>query len=614
MRRLVTVLLPAIVAGVVSTMLLAPGSGAVTKGSPAQPFVEVRGEGAWSVSELLVAWQNELLSAKSPVKMTYLRTGSYFGRQDLTQKGVAPDFAISGIPFQPGELDGVKGGASAFISAPVQVGTLGTLVEPPNPGGNAATVEFPVIRFPCNPDDPNTWPPGSVDGSECIVRDRYKGVVKIPAKNLAAMYLNYSPVGQEPKLYAWNDPNMLEALGLNPGEGDQVGNGGADSLLRPGIAARSEPDEITYYLQQYIKRAAPDVWNGEKALTPGIAWEPITERSPRQFGITRPGAEEQVVQLGQNGCGVGGGTCAGGGGIAAVQPQMLETLRRAFPPNNQNNIDVSTTRFAAIQNAAGEWVQPTPSSIDKAVDAGGDEPLYALSHRVPGAYPLVWIDRFYAPAHGLSVEKTEGLAMLLRYLVTTGQDKEAAVGEGRLSAPLVKEALAAADAIVNSNCVGPDRHVARSTDPGPLAPESATAMRSIGTMAHCVSNGTAVGVTTATTFHAGGASSNDLSDQGSTGLPGSGTSGEKFGSSGAATTSPDGTASAARSTAEDGGTSTPGDATGTSRSALLTASKLPLGMPASHSGTDRLATFMLGVGLYLLLRKPCARLFRRLVP
>ena len=65
-----------------------------------------------------------------------------------------------------------------------------------------------------------------------------------------------------------------------------------------------------------------------------------------------------------------------------------------------------------MQNANGDWVAPTADAINKAVDAGGDTPLYALTNKVPGRYPLVWVDHLYAPAHGLSIEKTEGLAML----------------------------------------------------------------------------------------------------------------------------------------------------------------------------------------------------------
>ena len=87
-----------------------------------------------------------------------------------------------------------------------------------------------------------------------------------------------------------------------------------------------------------------------------------------------------------------------------------------------------------MQNANGDWVAPTPDSID----AGGRRPvarapLFALTNKVPGAYPLVWVDHLYAPAHGLSIEKTEALATVIRYLATAGQDAAQPVGEGRLS-------------------------------------------------------------------------------------------------------------------------------------------------------------------------------------
>ena len=48
--------------------------------------------------------------------------------------------------------------------------------------------------------------------------------------------------------------------------------------------------------------------------------------------------------------------------------------------------------------------------------------------RFRAAYPLVWVDHLYAPAHGLSIDKTEGLAMTIRYLATTGQEKEQRLG------------------------------------------------------------------------------------------------------------------------------------------------------------------------------------------
>src|SRR5262249_22219027 len=154
------------------------------------------------------------------------------------------------------------------------------------------------------------------------------------------------------------------------------------------------------------------------------------------------GAEQQLAQLAQNGCGVGTGVGCGSniapnGGIAAAPPSGMISFKSAYPSLRLD--------LPEMENKPGGWGAPTPHSVNKASDASGDVPLYALDHDVAGAYPLVWVDRLYAPAHGLSPQKTEGLAMLIRYIATTGQDNNAKIGEGRLSAPLVAEALAAAN-------------------------------------------------------------------------------------------------------------------------------------------------------------------------
>src|SRR5258708_38606697 len=90
-----------------------------------------------------------------------------------------------------------------------------------------------------------------------------------------------------------------------------------------------------------------------------------------------------------------------------------------------------------------------------------------------------------------------------------GQDVAATVGEGRISNPLVTKSLQAADDLVRSNCVGGDRVVYTSSDPGPFAP-ALPALKNIGPMLHCgVSAGTTTttstaspttGATTPTTF------------------------------------------------------------------------------------------------------------------
>jgi len=233
----------------------------------------------------------------------------------------------------------------------------------------------------------------------------------------------------------------------------------------------------------------------------------------------------------------------------------------------------------------------------------------------------VWIDRLYAPAHGLSIDRTEGIAMLIRYLATTGQEKAAAVGEGRLPSSLVAKALQAADELVVSNCQGADREIVVNADVSPLVPATAKAMRAIGSMAHCVpvapsTTTTATSTTTAATVAptTAPAPPSEVSQQGTPSYVTSGTDGYTASATTAAippsgTTPPTGAAS----------TQTPGGGPATDGAAskkvtgLLTASKLPLPTPSKAPGGDRLATFALGALLYLLGRKPVARLARKVM-
>jgi hypothetical protein len=580
------------IAGLVAMMLVPTSSSATTSAAAPSLFVSLHGEGAWSISEGLVNWQNQLASASSYIDLNYIAHGTLLGKQDLAANNV--DFAISGVPFTADQLAGVPGGAGAFIAAPVDVGTLATLVQPTRSQAST-TAQFVTTRTICNPDDQTTWPPGVTDGSQCTVTGPYDGPVRIPTRNLAAMMLHYSD-GSTPPLFGWNSPDVLRAFGLNPDAGDTIDNYIGQTNFSPGFAGRSDPDEITYYMQQFVKTAAPTVWLGVSKT--GGNWNPITERIPRQPGIQRDGAEEQVNQLAQSGCGTDSSAgCSGGGGIAPAPPSLLGYFKNAFPDQ--------ALGFVQMQNDNGDWVEPTPATINAAIDAGGDTPLYALTHKVSDAYPLVWVDKLYAPAHGLSVEKTEGLSTLIRYLATTGQDGQAALGEGRLSAPLVLQALQAADQLVTSNCVGSDRKIVESTDPGPLAPATATTMRSIGTMEHCVPTGPPPPPTTTSSPSTSPSTPTTAAPFTDTTFASGQTGTGQSNSS--ATTTP--TVSPVTIVTVPAGKSPPSTKP---RSFLLTASKLPLDSPAGASGTDRLTTFLLGAALYLLLRKPLARAFSRL--
>jgi hypothetical protein len=616
--------------GLVMMAVATPASHAGAATAQPQEFVELHGSGAWSVFGELVPWRNQLTTASQYVNMSYVLHGSNIGRQDLINaKNTGTDFAITGVPFSADELKNVTGGASAFISAPVAAASLGMFTQVPamNPG-----IGFFTVRVICDPDDPSTWPPTVTNPDGCLPRAQYHGPIRIPTRNLASMILFYAPDGAGKKLYAWDRPEVLQAFGLDPKTTDF--DVSLKSTGRPALASRSDPDETMYYLQQWIKATEPDLWAGNAEDKPQVSWDPISEFLPGPFGgsQSRDGAEQQVDLLGTgvDGRGVGGQTSASVfGAFAPAPPALLADFNETFHgPTNPTNDPGIQVQLAEMQNATGSYVKLTPDSVTKAIAAGGAAPNYAATHSVAGAYPLAWVDRLYAPAHGLSIAKTEGIAMLIRYLATTGQTKTAAAGDGQLSTALVAEALDNANKLVQSNCPDAKGEIVQSSDPGPLAPPTATEMKSIGPMLHCEPPG-GVATTTTTTVvpppggSTGGTSGNtgsgSSSDFGSSGGSSFGTgsssssSSSSSGSTASSGTSTGSSSSGSGSTSGSGGTTVVvHKKSGSNQSALIVATNLPLPQPDGTTGADRLATFLLGVGLFLLLRKPATRLVQRI--
>lgn len=547
--------------GLVSCILLAAAGTTNGSAAPVKATLSLSGGGSWAAYRELLHWQDDLGGSASPIDVGYAFHGSFLGRKDFLDGNL--DFVLSGVPFSADELTKVNGGAAGLIDVPIQVSSMTFVLQRPVPDG------LSTLDVLCNPDDPNV-----VDPTKCLVKKSYTGAVRIPNTNLAAMALKFTG-GVTPPLSSWNHPAVLSAMG--------VPNFTTPLLAGPAPVLRSDQDEMNYYLQQYAATAAPSVWNGLKALETRIQWEPITERLPRQAGASRDGVEQQGQQLALGGGDPSSGTISGftAGVFAPVPASAVGGVKQAFPD--------AKLEYIEVQNANGEWVAPTPASIDAAVNAGGAAPMFALSNKVPGAYPLVWVDHLYAPAHGLSLAKTEGMAALIRYVATAGQDAAQPVGEGRLSAPLVAMALAGANQLVKSNCEGSDRHVVENTDPGPYAPDL-PALKTIGAMLHCAPGAPAVPASTS-----GGSSGGTYS--------GSGASYTGLGSSAGSTT---------QATAEAGAS---GGVTALVRkrgaTVALAASKLPLPLPDTGGGLDRLIVLLVGAGSYLLLRRPVRRLLAR---
>jgi hypothetical protein len=588
----------AVLGGVV--LLLAGGppitgrSAAAT--TPGQAQVTLQGEGSWDPLGEMTTWQNDLYGTSGAISLNYLATGGFSGRQDYLAGDL--DYVISGVPFTQAELATLPGGAGDVIDAPVLVSALGVMAARPSisldhPG-------FVDLRQVCDPDNPpNPLPPGLSDPDDCANFIPYTGPIRVPADNLAAMLLNYT--GGKPLLQNWDNPAVLSAFGVTISDPNDFMGGSEDVWIPqstgPTVFLRSDPSETNYYVQEYAATAAPTVWAALQTAVRRTFGGITDQLAPGIQVQTRPGVTEQTVVFEQQGA----STDNNHGVLAPVPPWALDA--------EQTDGSHLAAEWVQVQNAAGDWVAPTPASIDAAVNAGGDTPLYALTNNVAGAYPIVYVDHLYAPAHGLSMEKTEALATTIRYLATAGQAATAPVGDGQLSTGLADQALAAANQLVLSNCTGAGETVTTSTGPGPLAPPL-KALQGIGPMLHCVAP-PAAAVTSATTVTPTSATTAPLSSSGSSGSSGSSAGSGSSGSSAASDSESvdDGTPATTPIAVAPPATVAPGKVAVVSNAVDL--AKLPLPAPGSGAGEfDRFTAFIVGAVLLLLVRKPVRSLIR----
>jgi hypothetical protein len=585
-------LVGALCAGFISVAMLTGTAGGTTTPTTTvtQAPAQLNGEGAWSIYEMTRDWHNQLATAKTPFSLSYTAVGSHFGRLDFLNKGA--DWVLSGVPFTDQELASAKAKRSDFIDAPLVVASLGMLFQRPLGGPQNGFQSFETF---CDPFDPTTWPSTILDQTQamkdCFAWKPYTGAIKVPWANLAAMLLTYSKDANGgtsgEAMNSWNEPGVLNAMGVDNLASVPPG-------IFPTAVLRSDPDETMRYLQEFAARFAPNVWAGLKADNPGGVWDPNSESMGRSPFSSRGQADQQADQLQfpeteprTHGQPVGG-VLAPIPASLIVEPRQTWEVTHA-PPD--------FVEFIPVQNGNGDWVMPTSEAMTKAAAAGLDTPLYAFDHKVPGAYPFTWIDHLYAPAHGLTVDKTNALATLIRYIATAGQNVAANVGEGRLPEPLVKQSLAAADSLVQSNCVGSDRKIVTSTDPGTDAPTQ-PALNGIGSMLLCepvaaatttTAPPTTIALTPTTTASVGPLNGNSNSSDSGTQLP---------------------VASETPATSSDNASLKNKPPVTIYEKAqhhntLLVASGLPV-QPSQTNNYDRLGAFLLGAVLFLFLRKPIA--------
>jgi hypothetical protein len=437
--------------------LVLTAQAATTVASP----VVLEGEGTADVAAELNAWQDDI-SADSggSVTMDYSDgDGDAHARADFVSGNA--DYVISGVPFQPSELAGIKGGASSVISVPLMPSALEFLFNPPDGGFFVNKPDGSDVTY--GPDDGNTIPyvPGeTLDGCPSTGCPPFNA----PASNLAAMIEADSGSSSSPLNY-WGNPAILAtwdqtALDYDPAGGDTFNplSGAPVTFLR------QEPDAENYYLQEYFSTVAPGQWN-----YPG----PITESLPTTLAGSEPTALGLKALLGdfESDYDPKSGTTPAGGTLAEAPPSannLVEEDEDANFAQVHSGKAASPSYYAVpddvqLQNANGDWVSPTPGAIEAGVDAGASagenacsttdpNALYAMSNKVAGAYPLSWVDCLYAPATGLSISKTDALAGTIRYLATTGQSYLEPDDDGALPATYVTQALDAADALVRDNC------------------------------------------------------------------------------------------------------------------------------------------------------------------
>jgi ABC-type phosphate transport system substrate-binding protein len=604
-------------AGLAASLLSSIPSRTARAAAATTTTVNLVGEGSWDPAQELTSWENDLYGSQGLINMRYTSNGGYSGRQDYLL-GKA-DFVISGVPFGADELKKLKNGAKDLIDAPVQVGALAFILNPPVITGTNAR-GFIDLRSPC---DPSTGDP------KCTDITPYTGPVRLPTESVAAMLFGDSIIDPSPanSLWSvaknsWNNPAVVAAFGLSKP------NDFFPPLVTPNPTdfphpiLRSDPSETNYYLQQYAETAAPSIWKDFQR--PGVTLDPITERLPGlfnpTFGTSRDGADQQanftVVDPDSN----APSYVRSGGLLAALPPSYLNFMH-GLPPENvaDYNASIPAMEFVQIQNSNGDWLAPTPDAINKAVNAGGDTPLYAINHTnnpklnnpVPGAYPLVYVNHLYAPAHGLPPDKTEAVATMIRYMATAGQTAAKLAGDGQLSAPLVTKALTAADSLVTSNCTGPGFVLTTNSDPGPYGQEI-PALKGIGNMNHCAAapptpppSGPPTS-TPSTSGPPGGANAGRSSATVTSGLLGSGGANLSSGQLAApAITS----VASAPSLAAAPPASSPPKLAPTIRG-VLTRRDLPLPLPwAGGGGFDRLSALLAGALVFLVARRGLHWLF-----
>jgi ABC-type phosphate transport system substrate-binding protein len=548
--------------GVMTAIAVWPGSARAQDASG--PAVELTGAGSGSVFGLMDAWKVPLYTSKSGMNLGFFDRGDKDGRLEFAQGDV--DFAVSAEPLSDSDNQSLASRNIHAIVAPIAVSAASFIVGIPNSSNGFAEQKPPLT------DDDPLPPPTPLSGP-----------FKVSPGLLASIFVT-------------NDPTYPTWL-----DGTFASNNGITAAVIPGGNAapviESNPSASDWYLELYFKSQASAVWSAEAQfhqLDPSVQ----SEDWPFQPAFARSGQESVASLIGDAIISASPNATAirPGGNVGAIAPwAATEQIQREVAAKAP-----SFLYTLQIPNAAGDWVSPTTASISAAAaaaaSADADPALYAMTHAVPGAYPLTWLSNIMVPDSGLSPDKATALATFMRYAVGPGLDASQAIGEGQLPPQLGAKTLSAADEMLRDNCDAAKGKVVTVADGGPFWP---TGVAPPASSLICQSTAASTTPTTTTGTETVGGTGVDTGALGS-----SDGSGSSLGPV-TPTDNPSGTAEVASAQTPTAPSST-GATGGTARKPAYettVVAQLPMSPPSDGRGTlDRLTTMLLGGLAFLLVR------------
>lgn len=485
------------------------------------------------------------------------------GTRDLRTSFIegSGDVVVSGADFTEGEKTLLAKAGKEVVAAPVQaVGLAFFGFVPPLP----------------------TFPEGCDEQDNCLENKKaYTGPIRFTPNVLANLLFERSNI--------WTDDQFLSSLALEPGRFF------FPPIRGPRPLVRTDPDATNLYLESYLATTSPQIWALSRSELPGATANPqVGESWANSVTPSRLGMDNVVSQV-REGLDPASSELSFGGTITSGSVSLVE---ESFVINDARPAAQRVPMFRVqLQNAAGEWVLPNTLTVTAAVAAGEGIPnAGSVGQAVPGAYPITWVNKLYAPTKGLSAAKANSVAAIIRWQVTAGQSEDAlkAAGDGKLTSKMVATALAAADQVVKSNCAAAKGTVKSSTTAGGTAPKGG--FPGLGEVTYC--EGPADGTSTvsesasASEELSAGEFDSSFSD------PGSSLSGEVF-DSGSSSDDP----SVLGESATNDPSSSSSSSSGEGAAVQGTQFAMPLGIPGqSLPPLDRAATVGLGALAYAGIR------------